>query len=136
MGKQLFPPLALAGIITQNTKNDQKGFLGMLLAPRASKTRRKTSRKPLRNVFYALNTRLQRNNRAQRQKTPLPSNSAVSFPISELLPTSGKVAATWETDWECIRDMGTAETRSLAPEQSEEPSSKARKTVMVSLLLN
>ena len=26
--KQLFPPLALAGIITQNTKSDQKGFLG------------------------------------------------------------------------------------------------------------
>ena len=99
----------------------------MILAPRASKTRRKTSRKPLRNVFYTLNTRLQRNNRAQRQKTPLPSDSAVSFPISELLPASGKVAATWETDWECVRDMGTAETRSLAPEQSEEPSTKARK---------
>ena len=26
MGKQLFPPLALAGIITQNMKSDQKGF--------------------------------------------------------------------------------------------------------------
>ena len=25
--KQLFPPLALAGIIPQNTKSDQKGFL-------------------------------------------------------------------------------------------------------------
>ena len=108
----------------------------MSLALKELKTRRKTSRKPLRNVFYALNTRLQRSNSAQRQKTPLTSNSAVSFPTSELLPTSGKVAATWETDWECIRDMGTAETRSLAPEQSEEPSSKARKTVMVSLLLN
>ena len=108
----------------------------MTLALRTSKTRRKTSRKPLRNVFYVLITRLQRNNSAQRQKTPLSSDSAVSFPISELLPTSGKVAATWETDWECVRDTGTAETRSLVPEQSEEPSSKARKTAMVSLLLN
>ena len=108
----------------------------MSLSLRASKTRRKTSRKPLRNVFYALNTCLQRNNRAQRQKTPLPSDSAESFPISELLPTSDKIAATWETDWECVRDTGTAETRSLAPEQSEEPSTKARKIVIVSLLLN
>ena len=108
----------------------------MSLALRASKTQRKTSRKPLRNVFYALNTRLQCNNNAQRQKTPLTSDSAVSFPISELLPTSDKVAATWETDWECVRDTGTAETRSLAPERNEEPSTKARKTVIVSLLLN
>ena len=108
----------------------------MTLALRALKTRRKTSRKPLRNVFYMLNTRLQRNNRAQGHKTPLPSDSAVSFPISELLPASGKAAATWETDWECVRDMGTAGTRSLVPEQSEEPSTKARKTVIVSLLLN
>ena len=98
----------------------------MSLALKASKTRRKTSRKPLRNVFHALNTRLQRSNSAQRQKTPLTSNSAVSFPISELSPTSDKAVATWETDWECVRGTGTAETRSLAPEQSEEPSTKAR----------
>ena len=100
----------------------------MSLALKALKTRRKTSRKPLRIVFYALNTRLQRNNRAQEQKTPLTSDSAVSFPIPELLPASGKVAAIWETDWECVRDMGTAKTRSLAPEQSKEPSYKGEKS--------
>ena len=107
----------------------------MTLALRASKTRWKSSRKPLRNVFYALNARLQRDSSAQRQKTPLTSDSAVSFPISELLPTSDKVTATWETDWECVRHTGTAETRSLAPEQSEEPSTRARKTVIVLLPL-
>ena len=37
--KQLFPPLALAGINPGNTKSDRKGGSVMTLALRASKTR-------------------------------------------------------------------------------------------------